>query len=261
MAAAAGRVGFAVRRPAGRRRGPGLWRLLAGVAVFLLLGGGFYWLDRAGVFAVTRVETGSYRYTDAEVLEARIGTLLGRRLWLVGREEVRTLLADLPWIRAVRLQRRLPATLELHLTEWRPLLAVADRKAARRPRVLLEDGRVVAFPEHLPAPALPVLVGVSVGADSTGAHRLAEEDRVSVAALVAAVESSGLETACPVDFVVARDGGFAIVLQEGEGTLLVGREEFAARLDRYLVARDHLEQGLEVDLRYGDLVTLRRPGS
>ena len=73
--------------------------------------------------------------------------------------------------------------------------------------------------------------------------------------------SNCLETACPVDFLVARDEGYCIVLQEGEGTLLLGREDFAARLERYLVARDHLEKGLEVDLRFGDRVTVRRLGS
>ena len=75
------------------------------------------------------------------------------------------------------------------------------------------------------------------------------------------MEATGLETACPVDFLVARDEGWSIVLQEGEGSLLVGRENFAARLDRYLVARDHLEKGLEVDLRFGERVTVRRPGT
>ena len=44
--------------------------------------------------------------------------------------------------------------------------------------------------------------------------------------------------------VVARDEGYAVVLQDGAGTLQLGREDFAARLDRYMIARDHLEPGL-----------------
>ena len=72
------------------------------------------------------------------------------------------------------------------------------------------------------------------------------------------MEDAGLETVCPVDFVVARHEGFAIVLQDGQGTLLVGREDFADRLERYMAARDHLEPGLEVDLRFSDRITVRR---
>jgi cell division septal protein FtsQ len=229
--------------------------------VAALAGGGLYWLDHAGTFGIARVETSTYRFTDAAALEARLKSLLGRRLWLVDRREVESVLADLPWVREVRVRRRLPATLKLDLAEWRPLVAVADDDALTGPRVLLGDGRVVLFPDHLPPPALPVLVGVPTATDSLGIVRLGPRRAGDVAALLAAVEASGLETACPVDFLVARDEGWGIVLQEGEGTLLVGREEFAARLDRYLVARDHLEKGLEVDLRFGERVTVRRPGS
>jgi cell division septal protein FtsQ len=259
--AASARRDFAVRRESARRRGSRLRRLLPLGILVVAVAGGLVWLDRSGAFAIARVETGTYRFTDAGALEMRLGTLLGRRLWRVGADEVMAVLDDLPWIRSVGVRRRLPATLRLELTEWRPLLAVAGEEAAVQPRVLLEDGRIVAFPDHLPAPALPVLVGAGAATDSLGALRLAPERRAEVLALLAACASSGLETVCPVDFLVARDGGFAIVLQDGEGTLLVGREDYAARLDRYLVARDHLEKGLEVDLRFGDRVTVRRPGS
>jgi len=256
-----GATGFAVRRGVRRRRGPGFRRSLIAAGLFAVVGGGLFWLDRAGSFSIARVETGTYRFTDAAALEKRLEVFLGRRLWLVRRQDVRNALADLPWIREVIVRRRLPATLKLDLAEWRPLVAVAGTGAETAPRVLLGDGRVVPFPDRLPPPALPVLVGVATTTDSVGAVRLESGRERAVTELLAAVAASGLESACPVDFLVARDGGYGIVLQEGEGTLLVGREDFTARLERYLVARDHLENGLEVDLRFGDRVTVRRPGS
>ncbi|MFN2370490.1 MAG: hypothetical protein ABR506_04960, partial [Candidatus Krumholzibacteriia bacterium] len=127
------------------------------------------------------------------------------------------------------------------------------------PAVLVGDGRVLPFPQRLPAPGLPVLVGVRVLAEPDGTRRLEPAQLPRVLEVLAAIESTGLETAVPVDFVVARAEGFAIVLQEGRGTLLVGREEFAHRLQRYMVGRDHLEPGLEVDLRFRDKITVRRP--
>ena len=77
--------------------------------------------------------------------------------------------------------------------------------------------------------------------------------------LQTAIEESGLESVSPIDFVVARPEGFAIVLQEDQGSLLVGNEEFSDRLQRYMEAHDHLETGLIVDLRFKDRVTCRRP--
>lgn len=256
-----GGAGFAVRRGANRRRGTLLRRLILGAVLFVVLAGGLLWLDRTGTFSIARVETGTYRFTDATALESRLEVFLGRRLWLVRDEKVAAVLADLPWVREVVVRRRLPATLKLDLAEWRPLVAVAAADPADGPRVLLGDGRVVPFPGHLPPPALPVLVGVATVVDSLGRDRLEPGRAGAVTDLLDAVEAVGLETACPVDFLVARDDGYGIVLQEGEGTLLVGREDFAARLERYLVAREHLEMGLEVDLRFGDRVTVRRPGS
>ncbi|MCP4572433.1 MAG: FtsQ-type POTRA domain-containing protein [bacterium] len=254
-------AGFAVRRDDGRPRRPGLRRALLAAALLAVTAGGMFWLDHSGTFAIERVETGTYRFTDAQVLESRLVELLGRRLWLVDQAEVETALADLPWLRQVVLRRRLPATLKLELTEWRPLVAVAGESTAAGPQVLLGDGRVVPFPAHLPPPALPVLVGVPTTVDSLGAVRLEPGREGAVTDLLAAMEASGLESACPVDFLVARDEGYAIVLQEGEGTLLVGREDFVDRLERYLFARDHLEKGLEVELRFGDSIYVLRPGS
>ncbi len=250
---------FAHRRREPRPLGPRLQRLGFVVGALAVVVGGLWWADDTDVFAITRVETGAYRYTEQVALDAQLAELLGRRLWLLRTDEIVASVESLPWVRRVSVRRRLPATLMLELEEWRPLLAVATAGAADHQHVMLEDGRVVIFPEHLAAPALPVLLGVETARDSTGAERLDVAQRDLVLDLIAAVEASGLESACPVDFLVARDGGFAIVLQDGAGSLLVGREDFRDRLARYLVARDHLEAGLEVDLRFRDRVTVRRP--
>ena len=253
---------FAVRKRPPRRRGPLLLRLGLGLLTAALLAAAGWWLLTAELFAVTRVETGAYRFTGEAQLEQALHGLLGRNIWRVRQEDAAAVLARLPWIDQLRLARRLPGTLSLEFTEWRPLLAVEPADPRRNDPellVLVGDGRVLAFPAQLPAPGLPVLVGVKAPRDSLGTRRLAAAQLPQVLELLEAIESTGLETAVPVDFLVARAEGFAIVLQDGRGLLLVGREEFADRLQRYMVGREHLEPGLEVDLRFRDKITVRRP--
>jgi cell division septal protein FtsQ len=252
---------FAVRRTApARRRWP--WRRwLLGFVVVAALGGGGWWVTQSGVFGVARISTGSYRFTDERALRAALAPLLGRNLWSLDQRDASAALARLPWVREVYLRRRLPRDVDLELIEWRPLLVVSEPGApAGAPTlVLVEDGRVLPFPARLPAPDLPVLTGVVVERSATGPARLPAATTPVVLDLVAALEQSGLESVAPVDFVVARPDGFGIVLQQDEGTLLVGREQFADRLARYLTARDNVEAGLEVDLRFKDRLTVRAP--
>lgn len=251
--------GFAQRRRTERRRGRQLLRAAPVVVVVLVLAAGAWWLTTGEIFALSRVETGAYRFTDEAALQERLATLLGRNIWRLGRDEIAAALGDLPWVRDVGVTRRLPADIRLEIREWHPLVSLPDAGEGPGPGVLVGDGRVLCFPGELEAPALPVLVGVAAVQDSAGVRRLDPDACGDVLALLAAIDASGLEAICPVDFVVARRQGYAIVLQGDQGTLLVGREGFRDRLERYLDARDHLAEGLEVDLRFRDRITVRRP--
>lgn len=250
---------FAVRRAAPpRRRFP--WRVaLVVVAALVALGAAGWWLAGSGAFAVARVGTGDYRFTDERALRRALTPLLGRNLWALGPADVRQALADLPWVREVHVQRRLPGSVDIELIEWRPLLVVAEPGApAGAPvLVLVEDGRVLPFPPRLPAPDLPVLTGIVVERQPGGPARLPEAVTPSVLELVGALESSGLEAATTVDFVVAGPDGWSVVLRGREATLLVGREDYADRLTRYLTARAHVDSNLVVDLRFKDRLTVR----
>lgn len=256
----AARTDFAVRRrprSSGTRR---WWGALAALAVAAVLAAGIWWLLTGELFAIAQVETGGYRFTDRVHLESRLAGLLGHNIWTLRSGDVAEALADLPWVRDVSIRRHLPDRLHLEIREWRPLLTVDGAGVGIRPGVLVADGRVLGFPGELVPPALPVLTGITAAPDSLGVRRLPSAELDRLLDLLAAVETTGLEAHMPMDFVVAREQGYAIVLAEGAGTLLVGRENFTDRLERYLTARDHLDRGLEVDLRFRDRVTVRRPG-
>ncbi len=256
---------FAVRRAPVHSRKNLLLPTGIVVLVLALATWAVVWLRTAETFSIVRVETGSYRFTSESDLESILGGFLDRNIWTLSNQEMEEAMSVLPWVRDLRLRRRLPDIIEVDFREWRPLLEVAGAGNAlpggeKFSWVLVEDGRVLPFPDHLVLAGLPVLMGadcVSIEEADPLGLTLAESDLVLD--LLRAMSESGLESVSPVDFVVVRPEGFAIVLQNDLGSLLVGRQEFSDRLMRYMEAHDHLEPGLIVDLRFKDRVTCRLP--
>jgi len=249
-----------------RRRPRHAWRrtALLGAAAILLAGGlfaGGRWLMTDSLFSLGRVATGPYRYTSRPALENILRTALGANIWSFPAEALADSIEVLPWVQDARVGRRLPATVKVQLREWRPVLEVIPTSGAAgregESLVLLENGTVVAFPADLTLPGLPVLTGVSLQEVGPAVWRPQNIPVASLLELVAAIDRTGLEAACPVDFLLPldQDRGFAVVLQGDRGRLLVGREDFAARLQRYLAARDQLATGLEVDLRFRNRIS------
>lgn len=255
--------GCAVRRQSSRVRY--LPWLLRGALIAVALGicaAGVWWLLTSPVFLVSQVESGVYRFTSETRLTEVFNGLLGRNIWRLSADQVRRELTVLPWVREINVHKRLPGVLTVEFSEWRPLLALATA-AADRPGeqlVMVGDGRLLPFPEHLVQTGLPVLVGASLlpaGQDSP-LPRLDPEVTEQVLRLMGAIEVSGLESIQPVDFLLLGDRGFTIVLQQQRGRLLVGSSDFAERLERYMTACQKLDPGLEVDLRFKDRITWKR---
>ncbi len=255
-----GRDLAAPRRPRRSRRRLCLW-LGATVVTVGLLAWGVTWLLTSPLFEVARVQSGRYRYSSEDSVQAALGGCLGRNIWLLHRQDVAGEFEALPWVREVRLERRIPDTVTVELTEWRPLLAVADPAVTGGERLLVGDGRVLTIPAHLDAPGLPLLVDARLETAPDGVAQLVHPQAADLLALVAALETSGLESACPVDFVRATPEGFVLVLQGRAGTLLLGRTDYDARLARFLLARDRLPEGAAVDLRFEDRITFEPPRS
>jgi len=245
---------FAVRRGPRRTRTRAVVRTVVGVGVLCGLVVVGWWLLRAPVFAVARLESGDYRYTDAAQLQTVLEQFLGRNIWTLDTADVAARVSALPWVRQASVTRQLPHSIEVDFLEWRPLLLIED--GGDQPAVFVEDGRVLPFPAHLVVPGLPTLVGVEpLREGETGPRRLPVAQTAQLLELVLAIEDAGLETVGAVDFVVVGTKGFSIVLQNGKGELLVGREEFRDRLERYMTARFRLASNTVYDLRFKDRIT------
>jgi len=257
------------RRPlATRRHQREHWRRRAGLVVglaTLLVGAGVlgWWLLTDPRFAIDRVETGPYRFTEPAELEERLATMLGQNIWTFSTSDLTASIRELPWVREVTVVRRLPGTLKVKLTEWTPLLTVApaagEQARGRSDLVLVGDGRVLSFPAELPPPGLPVLAEARLTFAGADSWCLVLPQVAAVLELVAAVASTGLEAVCPIDFIVPGQAGLTLILQRGRGRLLLGREQFQDRLERFLVARQEVPPGTEVDLRFRGRIATRKP--
>ena len=238
--------------------------ILRCAAVLVLLGllaAGGNWLLTAPFFAVSRVETGPYRFSNRLDVEAALSACLNRNIWSLTRRDAVAACGALAWVREVKLERRLPGTVMLELVEWQPLLAVPADDGGPDVYYLIGDGRLLALPQHLRPPVLPLLVGGRLQRTQGPEARLAAADPIQVLAVVEALNSTGLESACPVDFVRLTPEGFVLVLQGRCGSLLLGHEDFEIRLARYLLARSGIPEGSIVDLRFEDRITVVPPST
>lgn len=252
-----GARGRALARP---RRAPRSRRALAltatatlgGVALLAWAG---WWLLTSPTFAVARVESGPYRFSSRAAVDEVLRQSLGRNIWTLPIDDVVAAMAALPWVRTVHLQRRVPDTVAVEMTEWRPLASVAHAGRADE-FVLVRDGRLLPWPEHLADPGLPVIVGLEPEAGD-GSLRLRQEDAATIMSLLDALETTGLESVSPVDFIRVAPEGMVLELQQRAGRLVLGREAFDQRLSRYLLARDRVPVGARVDLRFAERVTFQ----
>jgi hypothetical protein len=255
---ARGRSLAAPRRPRRSRRGAWLG-LGATLLVLGLLGGAAWWVLTAPAFAVARVQTGPYRYAAEPAVERALGQALGRNIWTLPADAVRESFAAVPWVRDVSLGRRLPDVLTVRLQEWQPRLLLAGPADDPTPRALVGDGRVLPWPQHLPVPGLPWLEGAQARPAGDGTWRLAAPRAARLLQVLEAVAATGLEQVAPLDFVRITDTGLELVLQGDGGRLQVGREDFTARLERYLLGRERVPTGAVVDLRFEDRITFVPP--
>lgn len=253
-----GRDLAAPRRRRHSRRQVLLGSALAVLAIALLAGGG-YWLLTASLFAVARVESGPYRYSSESAVTEAFDRILGHNIWALRGARVEEACAGLPWVRDIHVRRRLPDTVVVEFVEWQPLLEVAVASGPDATRMLVADGRVLDAPAHLDAPGLPLLLGCAATADADGRLRLRAADLPAVLDLVRALQETGLEAACPVDFVRRTGEGYVLELQGRAGSLQLGHEDFSRRLNRYLLTREQIPAGASVDLRFEDRITIDSP--
>jgi len=169
-----------VKKTTRRRSKAGInWRMVrravpAGAALAAV--GGLVWLWQDGWFGrqaealqqaalestadmglrVEKVLVEGRNRTQGDVILARLGLELGRPILDFDPEAARSALVDLPWVRSASVERQLPGTVFIRLTEREPLALWQEQGVIR---VLDRDGEVIPGIEPRRFAHLPLVVG------------------------------------------------------------------------------------------------------
>lgn len=212
----------------------------------------------ATAFQVSRVLVrGNERLATGEVL-AILDGLRGRNILTVGIDEWQQRLLASPWVEAATVRRMLPSQIEVTISERQPMAVARLGKS-----LYLVDARGNVIDEYGPTYAdldLPIVDGLAARpADGEGA---VDARRAALAARVISSLESRPEVAKRVSQIDVTDAHDAIVMLEGESTMLrLGEQDFVDRIQGYLDLAPALRERVAdidyVDLRFGERLYVR----
>lgn len=205
------------------------------------------------------VVRGNARLSDGEVTALMPG-LRGAGILSVDLEDYRRRLSASPWVSGAALRRRLPSTIEVHVTERRPI-ALAQFGG----RLFLLDASGVIVDAYGPRFAefdFPIVDGL--GGEEPAAGDV-DPKRMELAARLLAALASRPDVLAAVSQIDVADPDDAVVLLDDDVALLrLGRERFLARLRLYAelapLLRERVRDIDEVDLRFDPRVYVRAGG-
>ncbi|KAA2284941.1 cell division protein FtsQ/DivIB [Arenimonas fontis] len=179
--------------------------------------------------------TGEFRQVDEQAVREAVLPLVRRGFFAVDLDEVRTAVADLPWVKTVQVRKRWPDRLEVSLTEHTPVARWGEG------RMLSEAGELFAAPAGAGA-HLPLFEG--------------PEDRIGeLMAVFSSARPLFLPLGRSVEVVrMSARGSWSLVLDDGT-VLEAGRGDPQPRLARFARMWPQLRKGdprplLRADLRY-----------
>lgn len=243
-----------------RRRGVtqarGRRRLVAVAALLLAAAGiaGFLWARSSDVFAVRRVSVPvTQRVSEAE-LRSAVSMASGVSLLRVSTGQIEARLRSIPYVRAARVYRRFPDSLEMDIEEYEPVARIEGRDGAHW--LVAEDGRVLEKSEDPGGPTdkiLPLFVPEAEVWPELGV--VTSPQIVEALPLVAALEAGGVWSVekHPLERVVVTAAGEMVMVLVGGGEVRLGDP---TQLDeKLMVALEVVEGYLSEDrkLEYVDV--------
>lgn len=247
-------------RPARRRRWPAMAVRAVRIGLILVVIGYAAWrvqilVRQSRVLSIRTLRiTGTQRISQGEVL-AVLNGLPGQNILTANLDEWRRRLLSSPWVGRATMRRVLPGTIEVDITERRPI-GIGRLNG----QLYLVDDRGVVIDEYGPEYAefdLPIIDGLA--SDPKDGGPLVEEARAElVGRLLAALEAKPdlARRISQIDVHNPRDA--VVILDQDPALLRLGHEQFLERLQAYLELAPVLRQSVAhidyVDLRFGDRV-------
>src|SRR5512140_771698 len=249
-------------RKAGRAARWVSWRLARWVGAGLLVAYAGYrgttLVLHASALQVRRIEVhGNVRLSSGEV-QAIVEGLRGSSILTADLPGYRRRLLDSPWVADVALRRVLPSTVEVFVSERRPI-GLCRLGAS----LYLVDGRGTLIDEYGPQYAefdLPIIDGLMRAPDA--GQPAVDEQRAELAARVIDALTPHKAIAARVSQIDVRDAHDAVVLLQNDPALLhLGEDRFVERLQAYVDLAPALHQRVAnidyVDLRFDERVYVR----
>jgi cell division protein FtsQ len=238
------------------------WRLARyAIAMLFVAYGGYKATSlvlHASALQVRRIAVhGNVRISSGEV-QAIVDGLRGSSILTADLVGYRRRLMESPWIADVALRRVLPSTVEIFVSERRPIGLCRLGSA-----LYLIDGGGTLIDEFGPEYAefdLPIIDGL-VAAPSSGQPTI-DAARAELAARVIESIASRKDIAQRVSQIDVRDAHDAVVMLQDDAALLhLGEDKFLERLQSYVDLAPALREQVTdidyVDLRFGERVYVR----
>ena len=234
------------------------------VSVLLLVFGVYQAIAFAFTTPLLRVSRiavhGNVRLSSGEV-QALVEDLRGSSILRVDLDAFRQRLVESPWVADVALRRVLPATVEIFVSERRPV-----GLCRLGPDLYLVDETGTVIDQFGPQYAefdLPIIDGlISATATDRAVQGSIDPTRAELASRVIADLGRSQQVAGRLSQVDVSDLADATVLLEGDGALLhLGSDRFLERVQSYLELSDTLRERVAdidyVDLRFDQRVYVR----
>jgi len=185
---------------------------------------------------------GRYR-TDGDVILSQLGLELGRPVLSVDPVAARAKLETLPWVHVASVERQLPGTIFIHLTERQPLALWQEQGVIR---VIDHHGEVIADVEARRFAGLPLVVGPDAPAHAAKLIAVMNSEPDLRKRVTAAVRVGGRR------WNIQIEGRIDVRLPEGDAAAAWSQ---LARIERQqgLLSRDVII----IDLRLPDRLVVR----
>jgi len=254
-------------RPGGKKNGGGVMRWLSwrsarwALAVLVVFYSGYRATSlvlHASGLQVSRISVhGNVRLSIGEV-QAIVDGLRGSSILTADLPGYRRRLMESPWVADVAMRRVLPSTVEVFVSERRPmgLCRMGNTLYLIDPRGTLIDEFGPQYAEF----DLPIIDGLTSGA--TSGQPSIDESRAELAARVIAALSARKDIARRISQIDVSDAHDAVVLLDDDAALLhIGEDRFLERVQSYVDLAPALRQRVPdidyVDLRFDERVYVR----
>jgi cell division septal protein FtsQ len=235
----------------------GRWGIALVVVAYTGYRGTSLVLDAAGLQVRTITVHGNVRLSSGEV-QAIVDGLRGTNILTADLPGYRKRLMESPWVADVALRRVLPSTVEVFVSERRPM-GLCRLGAS----LYLIDPHWTLIDEFGPQYAefdLPIIDGL-VGSPNTGRPSI-DEARAELAARVIEALAARKDIAQRISQIDVRDAHDAVVLLQDDPALLhLGEEKFLERVQSYVDLAPALRKTVPdidyVDLRFDERLYVR----